>query len=351
MPCHIAAEPAPAGRETGSQCERLGGAIASANTSRPSNPQELTAPIRATLIGSDRCEAEGHTVGAYAPVLAMCRDLVAAGYGPATRLEAYRGDMLCLKVRSIGEGAKYTVKDSPTGMPGAASLPGAATRHSQSLSHRTERVEGTPMRPEVPDAPRTLSAHDIPAVHTATGSPNGSPGFYVPSAIKRSRRTKAEIGRIKASIIDILSQDHPQTVRQVFYALTVRGVIKKAEIEYQRTVVRLLVDMRESEQIPFEWLADNTRWMRKPSTFTGLQSCLNTTAECYRRNLWASMPVYVEVWCEKDALAGVLMEETEPYDVPLMTARWIFVADFCAWCCTDDQGDRQTRLHLSLRRP
>ena len=33
------------------------------------------------------------------------------------------------------------------------------------------------------------------------------------------------------------------------------------------------------------------------------------------------MPVYVEVWCEKDALAGVLMEETETYDVPLMVAR------------------------------
>ena len=33
------------------------------------------------------------------------------------------------------------------------------------------------------------------------------------------------------------------------------------------------------------------------------------------------MPVYVEVWCEKDALAGVLMEETEVYAVPLMVAR------------------------------
>jgi hypothetical protein len=33
------------------------------------------------------------------------------------------------------------------------------------------------------------------------------------------------------------------------------------------------------------------------------------------------MPVYVEVWCEKDALAGVLMEETKVYDVPLMVAR------------------------------
>jgi hypothetical protein len=100
-----------------------------------------------------------------------------------------------------------------------------------------------------------------------------------------------------------------------------RGVIAKAEIEYQRTVVRLLVDMREAGQIPFEWIADNTRWMRKPSTFTGLESCLSNTSKFYRRDLWAAMPVYVEVWGEKDALAGVIMEETGTYDVPLMVAR------------------------------
>jgi hypothetical protein len=107
----------------------------------------------------------------------------------------------------------------------------------------------------------------------------------------------------------------------VFYALTVRGVIRKQEIEYQRTVVRLLTEMREREEIPFEWIADNTRWMRKPTSFTGLDACLDATSSFYRRNLWAAMPVYVEVWCEKDALAGVLLTETEVYDVPLMTAR------------------------------
>jgi hypothetical protein len=110
-------------------------------------------------------------------------------------------------------------------------------------------------------------------------------------------------------------------VRQVFYALTVRGVIRKEEIEYQRTVIRLLGELREAGAIPFEWIADNTRWQRKPTTFTGIEACLEATAKNYRRNLWAAMPVYVEVWCEKDALAGVLMEETEPYDVPLMVAK------------------------------
>jgi hypothetical protein len=147
--------------------------------------------------------------------------------------------------------------------------------------------------------------------------------FYVASDIKskRLRRTKAAVAGIRAAITDILSKDNPQTVRQVFYALTVRGVIAKAEIEYQRTVVRLLGEMRESGHIPFEWIADNTRWMRKPATFTGIDACLNSTSKFYRRDLWAAMPVYVEIWCEKDALAGVLMAETETYDVPLMVAR------------------------------
>jgi hypothetical protein len=144
---------------------------------------------------------------------------------------------------------------------------------------------------------------------------------YVASDIKRFRRTKADVAKIRKAIIGILSEDNPQTVRQVYYALTVRHLIDKNETEYQRTVVRLLTEMREAGHISFDWIADNTRWMRKPSTFNGIEACLNSTAHFYRRDLWAAMPVYVEVWCEKDALAGVLMEETKTYDVPLMVAK------------------------------
>ena len=50
-----------------------------------------------------------------APVLAMCRALVEAGYDPAEPLEAYRGDVLCLKVRSIGEGAKLVINRNGVG--------------------------------------------------------------------------------------------------------------------------------------------------------------------------------------------------------------------------------------------
>jgi hypothetical protein len=64
------------------------------------------ATTRAELIGSTICAAIGITVRAYAPILEMCRRLIAAGFDPAFRLEAYRGGVLCLTVRSIGEGAR-----------------------------------------------------------------------------------------------------------------------------------------------------------------------------------------------------------------------------------------------------
>ena len=76
--------------------------------------------IIAQITGSDRCEAEGFSVcGNAAPVLAMCRKLVEAGFDPTRPLHAYRGDVLCLRVRSIGEGAELRVGEGGFYKPGA----------------------------------------------------------------------------------------------------------------------------------------------------------------------------------------------------------------------------------------
>jgi hypothetical protein len=76
------------------------------------------AAIRADLLGDNTCTALGIVAEANTPVLAMCRKLIAAGHGPTTRLEAYRGNVLCLWVRSLGEAARLTVKAMGNGTPG-----------------------------------------------------------------------------------------------------------------------------------------------------------------------------------------------------------------------------------------
>jgi hypothetical protein len=45
------------------------------------------------------------------------------------------------------------------------------------------------------------------------------------------------------------------------------------------------------------------------------------TAKFYRKALWAEIGAYVEIWLEKDALAGVVFPITALFDVPLMVAR------------------------------
>jgi hypothetical protein len=73
--------------------------------------------IRAELTGCKSCTALGISVCAAAPVLAICRSLIAAGHDPHKQLRVYRGDVLCLIVRSIGEGAGLTVADDRLGRP------------------------------------------------------------------------------------------------------------------------------------------------------------------------------------------------------------------------------------------
>ncbi len=149
------------------------------------------------------------------------------------------------------------------------------------------------------------------------------PEPYRSRPTKRGRRSKAQMENIRYALYEIAGNpDVPaMTVRQIFYQATTLGVVAKTEAEYKGTVVRLLTEMRRSGELPFGWIADNTRWMRKPTSHSSLDQALQRTAEAYRRSLWDDQDVYVEIWLEKEALAGVVFDITSEWDVPLMVTR------------------------------
>lgn len=128
------------------------------------------------------------------------------------------------------------------------------------------------------------------------------------------RFTSQEVQNI---ILQVFNELRPKlTVRQIYYALTARGVVPKTEAGYRR-ICRELGIMRQNGLIPCNWIADNTRWQIKPDTDLNLQGALERWQETYRRDLWANQSDYVEIWFEKDALAGVVSPITKEYDVPL----------------------------------
>jgi hypothetical protein len=134
------------------------------------------------------------------------------------------------------------------------------------------------------------------------------------------RRTNAEIVAVRVAIYGTLEADHPQTVRGVYYQLVVQDVVPKTEAGYA-VVQRQLLLMRRGGALPYAWITDGTRLQRKPASYESLGDFYFQAARIYRRDLWAGQNAHLEVWCEKDALSGVLLEETAVWDVPLMTAR------------------------------
>ncbi len=137
----------------------------------------------------------------------------------------------------------------------------------------------------------------------------------------RERRTKAEVEAIRAAIEAVLKADHPQTVRQVFYQLVAKRVIEKTEAEYQRTVIRLLSEMRLAGRVSWHWIVDESRRTRTTQTFDNIADALRHTAQYYRRNALRECADYIEIWSEKEALAGIIWEEASTYDVPVVISK------------------------------
>lgn len=128
--------------------------------------------------------------------------------------------------------------------------------------------------------------------------------------------------QLQMTILDVFAeQDKPLTVRQVFYQCSsVYQVVPKDDAGYRR-VQSQLVSMRRAGSVPYNWLADNARYFIKPTQYNGLESALDRMQASYRRNLWEEQASYVEVWVEKDAMAGALSPITQEFGVPLYVAR------------------------------
>jgi hypothetical protein len=115
-------------------------------------------------------------------------------------------------------------------------------------------------------------------------------------------------------------QQPPMTVRGLFYVVEILGLVPKTEAGY-RQVERQVVEMRRLGLLPYRFIADGTRAVKSVTTFRSLGECLGLVEECYRRAIWDDQPAYVEIWCEKDAITGVLQEVTDRWQVPLGICR------------------------------
>jgi hypothetical protein len=151
---------------------------------------------------------------------------------------------------------------------------------------------------------------------------------YGARTVKRYRRTNAELDVIDETILEVLADEHPATLRGVFYRVMSAGAVEKSEAGY-RVVGRQVLKLRRAGGLPYSWITDGTRWIVKPGSWRDVETMLAAAASSYRRMLWRSQPVDVHFFTEKDAIVGVINQVTGGWDVPLGVLRGYASESFC----------------------
>ncbi len=123
-----------------------------------------------------------------------------------------------------------------------------------------------------------------------------------------------------AAAINVLEEEHPCTLRQLFYRLVSAGELPNAQTAYQR-LGKLMTRARESGLVDRRHIVDHVRATMKPGSWSGLQDFGDTVRNAYRKDFWASLDHYVAVFVEKDAVAGTIQPVTYEHNVSLHVCR------------------------------
>lgn len=114
--------------------------------------------------------------------------------------------------------------------------------------------------------------------------------------------------------------DGPMTLRQVYYQLVAVYGEPNTERRYKR-LSQVLTKARVNGYVDGTRIVDRTRQVKEPYGYTNLQRYLKVMRDAYARRRAEGQPHYIEVWVEKDALAGVLEDVAKEFGVPLCVCR------------------------------
>ena len=137
--------------------------------------------------------------------------------------------------------------------------------------------------------------------------------------VKRDRRTKERMQTLDRQILDVLREDHPQSIRHVYYRMTdprLAEPVPKTDKGYKQVQARCTV-LRRNGSLPYGWLVDSTRRGYHVSTFSGKADFLRRMKGLYRADLWEFADHYCEVWTESRSIAGVIQDDCKELAVSL----------------------------------
>lgn len=95
------------------------------------------------------------------------------------------------------------------------------------------------------------------------------------------------------------------SARQAYYVMVGKNIIPNTPRSYKNQT-NLLSDARLAGLIDWDAIEDRIRQPWSPPEFSNLKALAEAALRSYRLPRWEGQDNYVELWVEKDALAGVL---------------------------------------------
>jgi hypothetical protein len=134
------------------------------------------------------------------------------------------------------------------------------------------------------------------------------------------RGTRRAIDQINEIIDEYQAQGFVLSVRQIFYQLVARDLIKNTHKEYKR-IGQIICSGRDAGLIDWEAIEDRTREVQTHASWESPEDRIERAAASFQRDLWEDQPYRPEIWIEKAALIGVIEPVCDRYRVPYYATR------------------------------
>lgn len=131
---------------------------------------------------------------------------------------------------------------------------------------------------------------------------------------------RALIARCDDIIEEYSDQGLTLTLRQLYYQLVTKNVIANAERSY-KNLSSLVSDARLAGLLDWHGIEDRGRQPKEPYFDTSVEDWVDSiknSAKYFTLPRWRGQEHYVELWVEKDALAGVLSPLADKHHITLM---------------------------------
>lgn len=157
-------------------------------------------------------------------------------------------------------------------------------------------------------------------VHSPMVSSRARRGTIKYKDIKFYASSRRIIDKANEFLDDYAQQGYSVTLRQLYYRFVSEGVIPNNTREYDK-LGSIINDARLAGEISWYAISDRTRNLASWGGDGTPEQAIDAAANGYGLDMWTTQPKYVEVWVEKDALAGVINRACGTWSVPYFSCR------------------------------